>query len=213
MSGCEPAGYVSRGLSVLAGWLTPLMLVVNRLRAMQKHTVIWVLAVLVSLLCGCQSDIAAAHAKRSALPADTMKILGKGDGFVFFSLDPTLPSIFGEPTSASETFHGHRILGKIELRGRERTNLLRELYAGIEQAGSDVPKCFNPRHGIRATLHDSTVELLICFECYQIRIFPERGHDILTARFPQSAFNRALERARVPIASYGSTNRPANRFE
>jgi len=182
----------------------------------QRHTDILILvAMMASLLCGCRSHSGASEAKRNALPAEAMKVLDKCDHFFLFSLDPLLPSMFAEPTSpAPEDFHGYRILGKTEVRERaERAHLLRELYSGIAQAGIDAQKCFNPRHGIRATSGGSNVDLLICFECFQIQTFPELDYILLTARFPESAFNRALERAGLPIATYGDTNRPPNLFE
>ena len=144
-----------------------------------------------------------------------MNVLDKCDDFFLFSLDPSLPSIFAEATSPTvEVFHGHRILGKTDVRERsERARLLRELYSGIAKAGTDVLKCFNPRHGIQAISDGSTVDLLICFECYQIQTYPQSGGDVLTARFPESAFNQVLERAGLPIVKYGSTNPPPNLYQ
>jgi hypothetical protein len=123
--------------------------------------------------------------------------------------------MFAGPSSpAEEMFHGHRVLGKTEIRERvERAHLLRDLYKGIALAGPDVPKCFNPRHGIRATSGSDTVDLVICFECFQIQTHAKHGADVLTARSPESAFNQALERAGLAIAKYGSTNRPPNPLE
>ena len=146
--------------------------------------------------------------KQNALPTDARKVLETGERFILLSLD-NLPMMGG--TSASpprELFNGYGVLGRAEIRNaEERTELLRALYKGIAGSDGSVNSCFHPRHGISATLGGEAVDLVICFECLQIQTFTNHGEGVLapsapvlTTRSPQRTFNRALKRARLPVA-------------
>lgn len=142
--------------------------------------------------------------KQNVFSPETKKILDTGERFVLLSLSPSKQEVVpGAVTNSptTETFHYYPVLGKIEIRdGNERGELLRALYKGISDSDGSVNKCFFPRHGISATLGDETVEFLICFECLSIQMHPKHGKDVLTTRSPQRAFNRALEKAKLPIS-------------
>jgi hypothetical protein len=142
-------------------------------------------------------------------PADARKVLETGEHFVLLSLDPTHPALRSESAPPpKETFHDYSVLGKTEIRSaEERTELLRALDKGIADSDGSVASCFNPRHGISATLHGETVDLIICFECLSIETYTthrdgvlNRSKNVFTTRSPQPTFNRALERARLPVA-------------
>lgn len=142
--------------------------------------------------------------KQNIFSPETKKILDTGERFVLLSLSPSkevvvLGAVTNPPTT--QTFHKYPVLGKTEIRdGNERAELLRALYKGIADSDGGVNKCFFPRHGISATLGDETVELLICFECLSIQMHPKHGKDVLTTRSPERTFNRALEKANLPIS-------------
>ena len=62
-------------------------------------------------------------------------------------------------------------------------------------------KCFNPRHGIRATHDGKTVELVICFECSSFDIYSgsegsvEKTKHLLVGKSPEATFNKVLKDA------------------
>ena len=161
---------------------------------MRINIIIIVVVAIASVGAGCRTQ--------NSFPAETRKVLDSGDRFVLLSIDPTHPALRGESDSQpKETFHGYSVLGKTEIRDqKERAALLGALYKGIADSGGFVGLCFNPRHGISATLGDETVDLLICFECLSIQVYAKEQKTILTTASPQSTFNRALERASLPIA-------------
>jgi hypothetical protein len=119
-----------------------------------------------------------------------------------FSLDPREPALRRESDPPpKETFHDYAVLGKTEIADKkERAELLRALYKGIADSDGSVASCFNPRHGINATLAGETVDLLICFECSSIRTFAKDGGYVRTTSSPQPTFNRALQKAGLPVA-------------
>lgn len=129
-----------------------------------------------------------------------MKILNTGERFVCFSLDPARPKTNSPP---SDTFHDYTILGRIEIPSQEGRAelLLNALYKGIKDSDGTVYKCFEPRHGISATLAGETVDLVICFECGQIVVYEKKDvKAVIISRSPLPTFNQVLKLEGLPIA-------------
>ena len=100
-----------------------------------------------------------------------------------------------------ETFHDFAVLGRTEIYDqKQRAELLRALYKGIADSDGRVGACFNPRHGISASLAGETVDLVICFECLSIETYAKDEKPVLTTSSPQPTFNHALKKAGLPIA-------------
>jgi len=173
------------------------------------RTKIIVILVLVAVVAGVAWLLSDRHSSRdgfdrtqNVLPSETKKVLDTGERFVLLSLDPT-HLVFRDQSAPppKETFHNYAVLGKTEIRDAvARTELLRALYKGIRDSDGLVAACFNPRHGISATLGDETVDLVICFECLSIQTHAKGGKSVLTTHSPVQSFNRALKRAGLPIA-------------
>jgi hypothetical protein len=66
-----------------------------------------------------------------------------------------------------------------------------------------VARCFDPRHGIRATSGETVADLVICFECLQIEAYVNDKHlqGALTSASPQAFLNGVLRDAKIPLAS------------
>ncbi|SRR5712691_8017143 len=142
------------------------------------------------------------YSSQNVLPSETKRVLDTGERFILLSLDPTHPALRGESEPPPpETFHGYAVLGKIEIRDQtERAALLEALYKGIQDSEGRLALCFNPRHGVSATLAGETVDLVICFECLQVQTYAAHGKGVLTTDLPEPTFNRALEAAGLPVA-------------
>ena len=147
--------------------------------------------------------------EKNVLPPKVEKVLNSGQQFTLLSLDPAyLSDADKQRLGPDALFHEFRILGKAELRDpSERATLVRALLAGIADANGTPVNCFDPRHGISATLDGETLELLICFECLQIKVFfngqpliIDRFAEVLTSRLPRPLFNLALKKAGLPLA-------------
>ncbi len=123
------------------------------------------------------------------LPEAAANILAKADTIELLALDP-------EP--AKEGFRGYKILGKTELKGDAKKGLMAAFEKGSE-GPIDPAKCFNPRHGLRATHDGKTVELVICFECAQFKVHmgDDKGQTLLVNKMPQAAFDKALKDAGI----------------
>jgi hypothetical protein len=136
--------------------------------------------------------------KKNAIPAEARAILDKADSFELLSLDP---SPEGE---VKDGFHDWKVLGKTEVKDAEtRKKLVSALAKGAEENDGTVANCFNPRHGIRATHGKKTVELVICFECLQVKGYVDKGDketaNFLTAKMPQPVFDKVLKDAGVKL--------------
>lgn len=147
---------------------------------------------------GCESRPVQPIIRPQALPSDVRKILDAAERFILLSIEGEGE---GKPDSTESSFHGFDILGKAEINDdREREQLLGALYRGIAESDGRPAVCFAPRHGISATLGDETVDLVICFECFQILVYEKQQHHVCITDSPSDAFSAALKRAGLPLA-------------
>ena len=152
---------------------------------------------LLLLLCGaCFAD---KTRPGEALPEPAQSAFTKPDQFELYSLDPNA----GQKEEKGR-FHGWKVLGKTVVKDAEtRTKLLAALDRGINENDGTVAGCFIPRHGLRAVHGGKTVDMVICFQCYQIEFYTDgirdKGGRLVTAS-PQRTFNEVLKAAKVPLA-------------
>jgi len=142
---------------------------------------------------------------QTAFPNDTRAVFENSDRFVLLSLDPELG---GMPTKLSKQneFHGFRILGQTTLTDPEiRDEIRRAYYDGIADTTGWRKACFSPRHGIRATSKNETLDLVICFSCSNVRIYPDAADDgekeywSHIGESPRATFDRVLAEHGVPL--------------
>ena len=106
-------------------------------------------------------------------------------------------------------FHDHWILGQTVIRDpAAKAALLARFYDGFVAPPDPRERkqigfgCFNPRHGLRATLNGKTADLLICFECRQVETYingKSVSHKNMNAA-PAEKFNEILTAACVPLS-------------
>lgn len=147
-----------------------------------------------------QSEDRIAAARDNKLPDAAKSLLDKAEQIELFSLDPSR-----EEEKPKVEFHGWKVLGSTIIKDKVKTKALEAVYAGIKESDGTAARCFIPRHGIRAQLDKKTVDLVICFECYQIQVFidDERPPTVLTARSPEPTLDQILKDAKVPLAPKG----------
>ena len=134
---------------------------------------------------------------RRDMPASARAALENADTYELLSVSPLRTG--GE-------FYGHRVLGRTTVADpATRARLTAALRSGARESDGSMMACFNPRHGVRATRAGTVTDLLICFECRQVRVLRDGRHVgwFLTSSSPQSAFDRALRDAGVPLAREG----------
>jgi hypothetical protein len=131
------------------------------------------------------------------LPRSAVRALESADTYEVLSLDPRRPD-----SASPNDFHRYRVLGKTSVTDPStRTRLNESLRKAVEPIYTSLPKCFNPRHGVRVTHAGQTTEFLICFECHQARLWQDggpAGHWV-TDGTPKALFDAVLRAAGVPL--------------
>jgi hypothetical protein len=133
----------------------------------------------------------------NALPEDVLKTLFKAETLELMSLLPE-----PEKTKRKDHFHGYTVLGKTAIKDAAgRKNLVESFTKGMQ--GAIIPaKCFEPRHGIRATHDGKTMDLVICFACSQFYVHDASGKSTkyLVNATPEPLFDKVLKDAGIQKA-------------
>jgi len=138
------------------------------------------------------------------IPRPVVEAFDNPDSFILYSLEPARPVVGGEEAKPdAETFHGHTVLGRTEVKDAvTRRKLAAAFSRGVSDHDGSVAACFIPHHGIRVRKGKSVVDLVVCFKCAQVYVYVngEQTETILISTSPRAAFNEVLERARVPLS-------------
>jgi hypothetical protein len=132
------------------------------------------------------------------LPEAIRDVLVSADRLELLSLNPE-----GGPTREAGHFWGWRVLGAAVIESpATRREVLAALESGIAENTGWVAACFDPSHGVRASRGAASVDLVVCFECAQVYIYPDgrRSGSVLISGSPEPVFDRVLSAAGVPLA-------------
>ena len=123
------------------------------------------------------------------------------DQLTLYSIDGSGSPRSKEAPKSDEEFHGYPVLGKVDISTEsDRQSLVTALNQGIAE-GSEMSKCFWPRHGIRMVSGGETKDYVICFECLQFALHSGENKDTYAiSTTPQSVFNQYLTDAGVELA-------------
>jgi hypothetical protein len=131
-----------------------------------------------------------------------LKLLEGAHEIELLALDP-LPASMREP-QPSQTLHGFGVLGSATLTDpTRRQELLRLVSRGIADSDGSAALCFNPRHGLRVRRDGRLLEVLICYECLQMRVWPDAGAprvELTTSQAVEPEVTRLFETAGLSIA-------------
>jgi hypothetical protein len=108
-----------------------------------------------------------------------------------------------EVAKAGETFHGWRVLGKVEIKEPEkRKELVDALKDAIARPPEFGAKCFIPRHGLQIVEQGKMVEYVVCFQCSRFEEFAGgvKQRDGLLNRDVQPVFDKPLTDAGISLA-------------
>ncbi|BDI33477.1 hypothetical protein CCAX7_55280 [Capsulimonas corticalis] len=120
-------------------------------------------------------------------------ILEHCNHLTLFSLDPEIVPIAPGGSAKRHAFHGYRLASSLTIRNAvKRREIVAELERGLT-ANELGAGCFEPHHGVRATFHGQSVDLVICFGCANVEIFTSAGESrATTSKFPQPLLDRLL---------------------
>jgi hypothetical protein len=113
----------------------------------------------------CDRTPSNAPAVKQLLTGDARQILYDADSLIVYSLNPD-DLAAGEPRFHDYVVRSSRTVDNADVRRR----IASAVIAGVAEEG-DRAACFDPRHGVKATRGGASVDLLICFECSQVRAY------------------------------------------
>jgi hypothetical protein len=108
-------------------------------------------------------------------------------------VDATGKRITGD--KQTETFHGHRILGKLDGLDKDSLAIVRNaaLDTVLKVRGPSY-LCFDPRHGFRFKKQGQFVDLIVCFECRNGYCYWKDGEiSLIVGSDAKDALNRLLD--------------------
>lgn len=132
------------------------------------------------------------------IPADIVDLLRNSDRFDLYSLE-----ISDNPPDP-HGFHDYPVIGKTAIDDKQlQTELVDELVRAnsdwVDELGSTMPDCFEPRHGIRVERGGETMDFVICFTCRSANYYTSRGRSSFgLSSFPQR-FNETLDKAGIRV--------------
>lgn len=130
---------------------------------------------------------------------DLKPLFEKAEAIELYSLDPSFDDKEPDPKKG---FHGWKVLGKTAIKdAKTRKKLIAVLYQGLADSDGSAAKCFNPRHGVRATVDGKTADIVICFECLRMEFYAgDQSKMETTTRTPEKVLDEILTAAGVPLA-------------
>jgi hypothetical protein len=134
---------------------------------------------------------------KNGIPAEHRAILEQAEEIEVLSL---MPDHLSDPPP--DGYHGFKVLGKTTVNdAAARKRLVTSFEKGVDIDGTPF-RCFNPRHGIRATHDGQTADFVICFECSYVQTFLNgaQGRTFAISNSPAAAFDEVLKKANVPLA-------------
>ena len=142
---------------------------------------------------------ATARAEDQPSSKDLKALFEKAETLELYSLNPGADVKEPDPKKG---FHGWKILGKTTIKdSKTRKKIVEALYKGLEASDGTAALCFNPRHGLRATVDGKTADVVICFECLQMQfVVGEASKTETTTTSPEKLLNEVLMNAGVPLA-------------
>ena len=109
----------------------------------------------------------------SAFGADGRDVLEAPDRMTLFTLNPVQVAD-GKLSPEAERLRNYGVLGKAEITDPTiRRRLVEAVYEGLKADGAGPANCFFPRHGLRFEKGEQTIEVLICFECTWVYVYPD----------------------------------------
>jgi hypothetical protein len=98
------------------------------------------------------------------------KWLQKAERLEVFRLNPK--RLAEDSTAATPSFHRHEILtkGPVET-AEQRKEVVSFVAKTLHWNHQRAALCFNPRHGLRISAEEQTLDFLICFECWRVEVF------------------------------------------
>lgn len=128
----------------------------------------WLVAGLLLVACCSPAD---RMSRPDDVPESVHTVLLGATSLELFALEPLHRDMTGASGDEAPHFHEYRVLGSAMLSTQaEAHEVLGLVYDSVRRSDGRVAGCFNPRHGIRATIGEDVIDFVICFECLSMHV-------------------------------------------
>jgi hypothetical protein len=118
-----------------------------------------------------------------AFPGDLLKPLEHPEKVTFYTLAEEYEledTLTKEEIKALPEFHGYRVLGKVELvPASEGQSAVEALRAAVRGGTPMSVECFEPHHGIRVESAGLVTDVLVCFICTNMAVYPDGPRNVV----------------------------------
>jgi hypothetical protein len=147
-------------------------------------------------------DLPGFDRSQNVFDAETLATLPNPERFTLLALEPA----GADPQRVHPTniFHQYEILGRSQVEDRQvQAQLFQSLQKSLMKSRGEAHMCFSPRHGIKAEKGTNYVDLVICFQCYQMAVYFSPGKErwFLITDSPKNLFDSALREYKLPISA------------
>jgi len=138
-------------------------------------------------------------APRPQLPKEVSKGLASSSSITLYSLQP-----WGGPNIPQWDFHGHHVLGRLDLSPDQAKTAIAALNAALSAGDANVMSAclIVPRHALAFKMGNDAYDILICYKCGQLEIFKNDQqlpfHGMIGGK--PDVLNRLLKSAAIPLA-------------
>src|SRR5262245_49018124 len=139
----------------------------------------------------------------NSLPAEAKEGLAKAETIELFLLDRQRKPTDMDAAKQKDRFCGWGVRSSVKVTDKGKR---KELVASIQKAVADSSAtekrmCFYPHHGLRAVGSGKTVEMVICFQCRQIKVYVDKEalDTVVTTRDPEDILDKLLEGKKAPV--------------
>lgn len=108
----------------------------------------------------------------------------------------------GSVASDGSGFHGYTIIGQTKLEDSDDVQeLTGALVDGFKYNPAIATMCFEPRHGLRLSTLDSSLDLVICYSCKRVRLVDSgRESELVMSKKTKELLDRHLGEAGIEIS-------------
>lgn len=136
--------------------------------------------------------------RRPQLPNEVVEGLASSS-IILYSLQP-----WGGPDIPQWDFHGHHVLGRLDLSPPQAKRAISALNAALSAGDANITSMclINPRHALAFNIGGDAYHILICYECGQLEVFKndrDLPFDGMIGGKPD-VLNGLLKSAGVPLA-------------
>lgn len=154
---------------------------------------------LLSILVLASIPLATGTGEERKLPASIIRAIENASDIQLLSLHPDSSVMNGDKQEKLTTFHGYPVFDKGSLKKEDTRKLLDTVKRLVEESDGTSALCFIPHHGIRIKQGETTMDLVICFLCLQMKVYVDDRPplDFTISADPQPVLNLLFDRSRV----------------